>query len=244
MAEEQNKYLDDVKFSKEKVNGTYHQLKDATVYQGNGGYNEPNHQQSVFLKRFYGCNSCPYRGTSKCVDIQRSGYENGDNLPVEKIEKGKKHNNGICKGRFQEMVSTFDMMKKPTGFRLMRNHNLIRLQDYTNHLYSRLMDIKNEDGPLSDDEKDMILAFHKLSEEMNKRVEGALRQDEGLAINTQKLTPSQLNELIDDSAQLRKEYEEKRLYLEKKDITHVNSFSEKEQNNIKDGERNDGDGES
>jgi len=176
---------------------TYNVEKNATNYQ--------QHR----LKLYFGCHSCPHRGTQKCVDIQQAKYDNVD-VPVTMIKVGEKHHNGVCSGRINEIKMYFDMMKKPDGFRMLRNQNVMRLQEYTNHLYDRLMDIKKADGALSDDEKDMIMAFHKMTEELNKRIESSLRQDEGINVNSQKLTPSQLNELINDSVEKRKELENAR----------------------------------
>jgi hypothetical protein len=160
--------------------------------------NTTDKYRNTQVKNYFGCKKCPYIGTQMCIDTQRACY-NGQEVPVTLIEKGKEHNNGICTGRKKEIITYFKLMDRPDGIRLIRNRNIFRMQDLTNDLHSRLLEIKNSEGRLTDDEKDLLAAFHGLNVELNKRVDRALQQDEGSKINVQKLTPSAINDLIRDN---------------------------------------------
>ena len=204
-----NKYLEDFKMEKgydKDINKKKTILNNRRKMQlnlnenvGKGVDGNPvDKYASSHLKNYFGCRNCPYRGTSKCVDIQRAAFDNRE-TPVTLIEKDKEHNNGICIGRKQEIITYFRLMDRPNGIRLIRNRNIFRMQDLTNDLHSRLLEIKNSEGRLTDDEKDLLAAFHGLNVELNKRVDKALQQDEGSKINVQKLTPSAINDLIRDN---------------------------------------------
>lgn len=167
-----------------------------------------NGSQAKRIGAYFGCktNRCPHIGTVQCVHIQKSGYDT--DVPCQMVEKGSWHSNGICKGRMAEIITYFELMDKPNGQRLVRNKNILRVQDYTDSLYDRLLDVKRS-GPLSEEEKGLLYAYHQMSMELNRRLESALKQDEGTKVEVTKLTPSQINDLIKDAKEKRKQLEQK-----------------------------------
>lgn len=158
---------------------------------------EPTGMQSRVMQKMFGCHVCPHRALQACVDTQNMARES-DNPFVEMIQKGKTHANHICQGRVMEIVARHKLLGKPSGMRVVRNSNIFRLQEYTDHLYERLHGIKQETGALTKEEKDLMWAFHQTNMELNKRLESALKQDEGTKVEIAKLTPSQVNELMRD----------------------------------------------
>lgn len=149
------------------------------------------------LRYYFGCKMCPHRGMDRCVDIQRSGYENGDELPVSRIEKGDVHANRICRGRIKEIKMFFKLMDNPAGIRLIMTKNQHQLHDIMEQLYGRLLDIKQEKGALTEDEMNMLDAYMKLARDVGEQLGKRLKQDEGIKLNAETLTPSQINRLIE-----------------------------------------------
>ena len=176
-----------------------------TRFEDGGAPDNP--YKDVKLRLFFGCKTCPHIGNEACVDIQRSGYD-GAAVPVEMIQRGKAHANKICKGRYIEIIEYFKLMGKPDGLRLIRNKNMVRVQEYTNFLYNRLMQLKAaSDGSLTKEEKDLMWASHNMNMELNRRLESSLKQDEGTKVEVTKLTPSQINELINEGLEKKKTIE-------------------------------------
>lgn len=217
---------------KDKSQGTYlgnigMTRKTLSTTRTNDGTPTKGNKYQALL---FGCKNCPYRGMERCLDIQKSAYEGALPSYMRPIGKNEVHENGICKGRLNEVLEYFDLMGKPSGMRIIRNRNIMRVQEYTDMLYSRLLEVKESGAGLTEEEKGLLYAFHQMTMELNRRLESALKQDEGIKVDVVKLTPSQINDLIADAREKKQALMEKATVLEITALEDSNGMSASTEN--------------
>lgn len=123
------------------------------------------------LKQMWGCVSCRFIGTSRCP---------------HGIEKGGSHANGICDFIIKFHRIHLRLMSSSKGMKLKRNMNILSLQSLFDKYSARLTDISSASGSLklSRSELDLLKELSRVSNDLGKRYDKAIQQDDGVVVNT------------------------------------------------------------